>query len=133
MCLKGGSETFIFSIRSWVEGSGQVSMRVSWRGTTRAEHGVLLPPDSFWPGTSPPSGEPAATWQTPRTDGGPLTGWASKCVQKRREGNASKMWPRLMFMVLKTHALLASGRNCSVLRAAASLHQEMSHLCEQQA
>ena len=116
-----------------MDGSGQVSMWVSWRGTTRAEHGALLPPDPFWPGTSPPFGEPAATWQKPRTDGGPLTGWASKCIQKQRERNASKMWPRLMFMVPKTHTLLASGRKCTVPRAAACPHQEMSHICEQQA
>lgn len=115
-----------------MDGAGQVSMWVSWRGTTRAEHGALLPPEPFWPGTSPPSGETAAAWQTPRADGGPLTGWASKCIQKQTERNASKMWPRLMFMVPKTHTLLASGRECPVLRVAASPHQ-MSHVCEQQA
>lgn len=133
MCLKGGSETFIFATQPWVDRSGQVSVWVSWRGTTRAEHGALLPPDSFWLGTSPPFGEPAATWQTPRMDGGPLTGRASKCIQKQRERNASKMWPCLMFMIPKTHTLLASGRNCPVLRVAASPHQEMNHICEQQA
>ena len=129
MCLNGDSELFIFSMLSWVNGSSQVSLLIMWRGTTSAQC-VTLPPDSFWPGMSPPF-RGACCSLADAQDGLEHINWMSPANMSRSKDrkNTIKMRSHLMFMVLKIHVLLDRGSNFPILRITASPNQEMRHVC----